>query len=96
MALTDDFACYETPSETMAKIKHAIKLATTRVCNPMSQLAQDDLFATTDIANVMDGQCRWPKGDNGEMCGRACGEKVYCEVHHARAVQKPFAARSND
>ena len=92
MSLTG-WECYETPEETMTKIKHAIKLASTRVKDPMKELRMDELKPLVFIEDIRDDQCRWPL-EQFNWCGRTTDGSVYCEVHHARAIQTPLPARS--
>lgn len=97
MALTEEFTCYETPYDTMVKIKHAIKLALFRVPAPEVDLAQDKLEPLVHILDIRDGQCRWPI-THTHWCGRETDGGVYCKEHHERAKGKSYVdtTRSKD
>lgn len=81
---------YEKPDETLAKIKHAIKLAATRLWSPLMELLEDDLKPLISIEDIQDGQCRWPI-EQMHWCGRPSGDNVYCEVHDARSKPQAHA-----
>lgn len=92
MSAVEGFETYETPYDTMSKIKHAIKIAATMVRQPMAELKPDILQPLVALEDIEDHQCRWPITET-HWCGRGTDGSVYCGDHHARAIQKPLPAR---